>query len=93
MIIKMVLVAQHGAPREPHLVTLREKLQALRAVIERKNCTFKSRMTGRGGGNQFSSVGQSGPTLCDPMDYSTPGFPVHHQLPELTQTHVHPEGE
>ena len=28
-------------------------------------------------------------TLCDPMDYSTPGFPVHHQLPDLTQTHVH----
>ena len=38
---------------------------------------------------QFSSVTQSCPTLCDPMDYSTPGFPVHHQLPELTQTHVH----
>ena len=34
---------------------------------------------------QFSSVAQSCPTLCDPMDYSTPGFPVHHQLPELTQ--------
>ena len=38
---------------------------------------------------QFSSVAQSCPTLCDPMDYSTPGLPVHHQLPELTQTHVH----
>ena len=35
---------------------------------------------------QFSSVTQSCPTLCDPMDCSTPGFPVHHQLPELTQT-------
>ena len=38
---------------------------------------------------QFSSVSQSCPTLCDPMDYSTPGLPVHHQLPEFTQTHVH----
>ena len=38
---------------------------------------------------QFSSVAQSCLTLCDPMDCSTPGFPVHHQLPELTQTHVH----
>ena len=38
---------------------------------------------------QFSSVAQSCPTLCDPMDCSTPGFPVHHQLPELIQTHVH----
>ena len=35
---------------------------------------------------QFSSVAQSCPTLCNPMDCSTPGFPVHHQLPELTQT-------
>ena len=39
--------------------------------------------------NQFSSVPQSRLTLCDLMDYSTPGFPVHHQLPELAQTHVH----
>ena len=38
---------------------------------------------------QFSSVAQSCPTLCDPMDCSTPGLPVHHQLPEFTQTHVH----
>ena len=38
---------------------------------------------------QFSPVAQSCPTLCDPMDCSTPGLPVHHQLPEFTQTHVH----
>ena len=38
---------------------------------------------------QFSSVAQSSPTLCDPMNRSTPGLPVHHQLPESTQTHVH----
>ena len=38
---------------------------------------------------QFSSVTQSCPTLCDPMNCSTPGLPVHHQLPEFTQTHVH----
>ena len=38
---------------------------------------------------QFSSVTQSCQTLCDPMDCSTPGFPVHHQLLEPTQTHVH----
>ena len=38
---------------------------------------------------QFSSVAQSCPTLCDPMDCSTSGLPVHHQLPEFTQTHVH----
>ena len=38
---------------------------------------------------QFNSVAQSYPTLCDPMTHSTPGLPVHHQLPEFTQTHVH----
>ena len=38
---------------------------------------------------QFSSVAQSCPTLCDPMNRTTPGLPVHHQLPEFTQTHIH----
>ena len=42
---------------------------------------------------QFSSVAQSCPTLCDPMDCSTPGFPVHHQLMEPTQTHVRCVGD
>ena len=41
----------------------------------------------------FSSVAQSCPTLCDPMDCSTPGFPVLHQLPELAQTHAHRVGD
>ena len=39
--------------------------------------------------DQIRSVAQSCPTLCDPMNHSTPGLPVHHQLPEFTQTHVH----
>ena len=43
--------------------------------------------------NQFSWVAQSCPTLCDPMDCSTPGFPVHHQLLELAQTHAHSVGD
>ena len=38
---------------------------------------------------QFSSVTRSWPTLCDPKNRSTPGFPVHHQHPEFTQTHIH----
>ena len=38
---------------------------------------------------QFSLVAQSCPTLCDPVNCSTPGLPVHHKLPEFTQTHVH----
>ena len=42
---------------------------------------------------QFSSVAQLCPSLCDPMNRSTPGLPVHHQLPEFTQTHVHRVGD
>ena len=39
--------------------------------------------------DQIRSVAQSCPTLCDPMNRSTPGLPVHHQLPKFTETHVH----
>ena len=42
---------------------------------------------------QFSSVAKSCPTVCDPMNRSTPGLPVHHQLPEFTQTNVHQVGD
>ena len=42
---------------------------------------------------QFSSATQSCPTLCDPVNCSTPGLPVHHKLPELTQTHAHRVGD
>ena len=42
---------------------------------------------------QFSSVAQSCPTLCDPMNRSSPDLPIHHQLPEFTQTHVHWVGD
>ena len=43
--------------------------------------------------NEFSSVTESCPILCNPTDRSTPGFPVHHQLPKLAQTHVHWVGD
>ena len=43
--------------------------------------------------HQFSSVAQMRPTLCDSMNCSMPGLPVHHQLPEFTQTHVHRVGD
>ena len=50
---------------------------------ERGSSNYKWRMS------QFTSVTQSCPTLCDPMNRSTPSLPVHHQIPELTQTHAH----
>ena len=43
--------------------------------------------------HQFSSIAQSCPTLCNPMNYSMPGLPVHHQLLEFTQTHIHRVGD
>ena len=43
--------------------------------------------------SQFGSVSQSCPTLCDPMNRSMPGLPVHHQLREFTQTHIHRVGD
>ena len=46
-----------------------------------RNLSFRS--------DQIRSVAQSCPTLCDPMNHSTPGLPVHHQLPEFTETHIH----
>ena len=53
-------------------------------ALKGKSSTWKMMST-----YQFSSVSQFCPTLCNPMDCSTPGFPVHHQLLELAQTHVH----
>ena len=55
------------------------------------NLTTKERTEGKQ--IQFSSVAQQCPTLCDPVNRSTPGLPVHHHLPEFTQTHVHRVGD
>ena len=67
-------------------------------VIHSKSQFFKSLIwgkitLGRNCKVQFSSVSQSCPTLCDPMDCSIPGLPVHRQLQEFTQTHVHWVGD
>ena len=55
---------------------------------QRKEMPQNAQTTTQMHSSQFSSVAQSCPTLCDPMNRSTPGLPVHHQLPEFTQTHV-----
>ena len=70
-------------------------------VLVEWDCLVKINLCGFGTDNdvycfgsvQFSSVAQSCPTLCNPMNHSMPGLPVHHQLPEFTQTHVHPVGD
>ena len=56
---------------------------------QRSKLQLSSNLEGWLSSVQLSSVTQSCPTHCDPMDCSVPGFPVHHQLPELTQTHVY----
>ena len=61
-----------------------EKIKAQKVM-----CVDYTYAVSKGSSVQFSSVTQSCPTLCDPMNRSTPGLPVHHQLPEFTQTHVH----
>ena len=50
-------------------------------------------MNGKQGSDPIRSVAPLCPTLCDPMNHSMPGLPVHHQLPEFTQTHVHRVGD
>ena len=54
---------------------------------------FHSQMLACGSNSQFSPTTQAYPTIHDPIDCSTPGFPVHHQLPELSRTHVHWVGD
>ena len=56
---------------------------------EKPKICFREFQVIKHGSVQFSSVAQSCPTLCDPMNHSMPGFPVHHQLLEFTQTRVH----
>ena len=58
-------------------------------IIKRKNQPQTIKKTAIGTSVQFSSVAQLCPILCDPMNHSMPGLPVHHQLPEFMQTHVH----
>ena len=57
---------------------------------EIKSCLLLGRKVMTNLSQSVSSVAQSCPTLCNHMNYSTPGLPVHHQLPEFTQTHVQP---
>ena len=72
-----------GAPKSLQMVTAAMKLKDACSLGEKLWSTSV----------QFSSVAQSWPSLCDPMNHGTPGLPVHHQLPESTQTHLHCVGD
>ena len=72
------------------------KLFSLKSVSRLENASLKWKLSYchilsgfQNVAHRFRSVAQSCPTLCDPMNHSMPGLPVHHQLPEFTETHVH----
>ena len=70
-----------------HLLLGRTVMTNLDSILKSRDITLSTKV--RLVSQSVSSVAQSCPTLCDPMNRSTPGLPVHHQLPEFTETHVH----
>ena len=64
-------------------------LSKLRELVMGREMHGKFKWEGIYVSDQIRSVAQSCPTLCDPMNRSMPGLPVHHQLPEFTETHIH----
>ena len=70
-----------------HSAIFHEPVQRWNGISNKNSSLFKKMVVACI--SQFSSVTQSCPTVCDPMNCSTPGLPVHHHLPEFTQTHVH----
>ena len=79
------------AESEEELKSLLRKVKEESEKVGLKLNIQKTKIMGSGPirSDQIRSVAQSCPTLCDPMNRSTPGLPVHHQLPEFTPTHVH----
>ena len=73
------------------LLLERKVMTNLDSIFKSRDITLPTKV--RLSSVQFSSVSQSCPALCDPMNCSTPGLPAYHQLPELTQTHVHRVGD
>ena len=69
------------------------KSMLLQNHLSIRTCIFIAQRREMYSSVQFSSVAQSCLTLCDPMNCSTPGLPVHHHLPEFTQTHIHRVGD
>ena len=81
-LLEMQIPRSHPGSTESDTLGWYPTICALTSPPQDSDACFNSR------NYQFSSVAQLCPTLCDPMNRSTPGLPVHHQLPEFTQTHV-----
>ena len=82
---KPMFQAIHGVEPQDHMVGVRALYRSFRVKDQLSRLSIPTSVSSV----QFSLVAQSCPTLFDPMACSTPGFPVHHQLPELTQTQFH----
>ena len=88
-------ITRWSTPKSDWLYSLQPKMEKLCSDHELLIAKFRFKLKKVGKttrpfrSDQIRSVAQSCPTLCDPMNRSTPGLPVHHQLPEFTQTHVH----
>ena len=82
MLSVVYLIPSTTFPSLPEILPVTEQEQEVSNRLQESLCTMV-----RAG--QVSSVAQSCPTLCDPMNCSTQGLPVRHQLPEPTQTHIH----
>ena len=81
---------KRSAKQKTRLVEVSDERWVVFKTLKKKSCkNWPSKWTLCISSVQFSSVTQSCPTLCNPVNLSTPGLPVHHQLPEFTQTHVH----
>ena len=73
--------------------TVMDTWRGTQSYMEKRRGKREIEVTRRRSSIQFSSVVQSCLTLCDPINHNTPGLPVHHKLPEVTQTHVHRVGD
>ena len=74
---------------QPFILQMLLRVQPVQTWVKRQDTILMVQHSKCKPSVQFSSVAQSCPILCDPMNRSTPGLPVHHQLPEFTQTHGH----
>ena len=74
-------------------ISLPSETRLVKSTREKKEEAGKTTFALNATDSSVSSVPQSCPTLCDPMNHSTPGLPVHHHLPEFTQTHDHRVGD
>ena len=94
---KRLMVGVHCLGQNKYLFPMklgqRLKLRSLYLILVFTTGLFHARVQFIQEAFQFSSVAQSCPPLCNPMNRSTPGLPVHHQLPESTQTRVHRVGD